>query len=131
MSKIFACDLLEKQCKLCEKVYSVENFYKQKAYKNEKTYDTWDCYCKSCRLKYSSDRKRSLKLEAMVYMGGKCVDCGECREIPSIYDFHHLDSSHKDFTIGKHALKLETIKKELDKCVMLCAVCHRIRHIEP
>jgi hypothetical protein len=133
MSKISASELTEKECKICERTFPIEHFYKQKAYnKKDKTimYNTWDCYCIPCRLKYSADRQRTIKRQAIEYLGGKCVDCGECRDIPSIYDFHHIDPSRKDFSISHTTLKFETIKKELDKCVILCATCHRIKHCE-
>jgi hypothetical protein len=121
-------DLKEKKCKNCGEMKSTEDFYPQKAYNNSVVYDTWDCYCKSCRLKTSSERRRNLKKIAIEYLGGKCVDCGESRDIPAIYDFHHLDPNKKDFSIGKQAKKFDSVKSELDKCVLVCANCHRIRH---
>jgi hypothetical protein len=128
MSRIAAKDLTEKACKTCNITQSIDNFYKQKAYNKDKTYDTWDCYCKKCRIEYSVNRRRSDKTAAIEYLGGKCVDCGEDRNIPALYDFHHLDPSKKDFSIGKSALVFESLKKELDKCILLCSNCHRIRH---
>lgn len=126
--KIPASQLTTKICKCCGKELPVDSFYKQKAYNKGNVYDTWDSSCKTCRLEYSVNRRRSIKLQAIEYLGGKCVDCGEDRKISALYDFHHLDSTKKDFSIGKTALKFESIKSELDKCVLLCANCHRIRH---
>jgi predicted HNH restriction endonuclease len=42
-----------------------------------------------------------------------------------------LDPSQKDFTINRaHATHkaFELVKKELDKCALLCANCHREVH---
>jgi hypothetical protein len=42
--------------------------------------------------------------------------------------FHHLDPSHKDFTIGGKSKSWNKIQSELDKCVLLCANCHAEVH---
>ena len=67
-----------------------------------------------------------------------CADCG--KEFPDVcMDFHHLDEETKMdhikargrnrsmvWTLSKYSRK--KIDEELDKCVVLCACCHRIRH---
>ena len=70
---------------------------------------------------------RENKLKAIEYLGGHCTDCKN--EFPSyIYDFHHLDPNIKDFNIARlMGRKWENIVPELDKCILLCANCHRIR----
>jgi len=41
-------------------------------------------------------------------------------------DFHHKDDTLKEFTIsGWYNLSWEKLRKELDKCVILCSNCHR------
>lgn len=71
------------------------------------------------------------KKEAVLKMGGKCVDCHGVFH-PSVYDFHHTDPSQKDFNIGNilRGNNINLIEKELTKCVLLCANCHRLRHFE-
>lgn len=62
--------------------------------------------------------------------GNKCADCGISYP-PPIYDFHHLDPTKKDFTVANIIWRnLDSLREELDKCVMLCANCHRLRHYE-
>jgi hypothetical protein len=120
---------MSKQCNLCLKVFDLDCFYKQKQ-KSEVNDTVWeysDSMCKTCRSKYSSDRRRKIKKEAIEYLGGQCIDCGII-DVPHIYDFHHLDIDKKDFSIGKQAKSFNSIKPELDKCVLLCANCHRKRH---
>lgn len=67
---------------------------------------------------------------AVEYKGGKCHDCGLVSEWPQVYDFHHRDPSEKEFAFARngHTRSWERNKAELDKCDMLCANCHRIRH---
>ena len=45
-------------------------------------------------------------------------------------EFHHLDSTHKDFGISSkgYTRSWTKISEELDKCLLLCANCHREVH---
>ena len=70
--------------------------------------------------------RRNLKLKAIEYKGGKCEDCSNIYP-PCVYQFHHLDPSEKDFHPSS-VRNWERMKSEIDKCVMLCANCHMIRH---
>lgn len=87
--------------------------------------------CKTCmqadRVLYST----ATKDRAINYLGGKCADCGGVFH-RRVYDFHHVNPEEKEHTVA-HMLrcqKWETVKQELDKCVLLCANCHRIRHAD-
>jgi predicted HNH restriction endonuclease len=59
-----------------------------------------------------------------------CTDCGmSFRGKEECLDFHHLIPSEKENTIGRMATySKESLKKELSKCIPLCANCHRTRH---
>jgi DNA-binding CsgD family transcriptional regulator len=73
-------------------------------------------------------RRRKLKLLAVLYKGGKCAHCGYNKNF-DVIDFHHLNPEEKDFCISsKCNSRWKTIKKELDKCIALCANCHRETH---
>ena len=59
----------------------------------------------------------------------RCVDCGQRH--PATLHFHHRDSEDKAFNISEAVNKgysLDRIKKEIEKCIVLCANCHFIRH---
>jgi len=59
----------------------------------------------------------------------KCERCGENH--PSCMDFHHKDPSKKEVIISKVISKgwgWDRIKKEIDKCAVLCSNCHRKEH---
>ena len=66
---------------------------------------------------------------AIEYKGGKCLICGynRCNEA---LEFHHIDSHKKDFGISKdgYTRSWEKVKLELDKCICVCANCHREIH---
>lgn len=87
--------------------------------------------CGVCHRLY---RRFQLKFLCMRYMGAKCQDCSRTsnmRDDFGLYDYHHV-RGEKMFEIGDAINSLnktwEMIRMELDKCVCLCAVCHRIKH---
>lgn len=69
-------------------------------------------------------RRKKLKEMAVIYKGGECLVCGykECLEC---LVFHHLNPKEKDFGLSTKGLTRSwgRIKKELDKCVLLCVRC--------
>lgn len=73
---------------------------------------------------------RNMKSRSISYLGGKCQDCGLETNKIEVYDFHHLDSEKKEFIISPmlHKNNWILLQKELDKCILLCANCHRSRH---
>ena len=82
--------------------------------------------CGACNTKI---RRVRCKIAAVAYLGGKCR-CGYEGNIVA-FEFHHLDPTQKEFTIGNVANKSWTvIKTELDKCILLCSNCHRIEHAD-
>lgn len=66
---------------------------------------------------------------AIAYKGGKCEHCGYCK-CDKALEFHHRDPSEKDFGISYkgETRSFDRIKVELDKCILLCANCHREEH---
>lgn len=68
---------------------------------------------------------------AVAYKGSKCERCGYDRCVEAL-EFHHTDPTKKDFNISSkgHTRSWNRVQAELDKCVMLCANCHREIHAE-
>lgn len=99
------------------------------------------CYAKKARERYSKDFKvrekakqktyeriTKNKEKAVEYLGGKCLDCNGIFP-QEVYDFHHVDPSTKEKELTSARFQSwDNYKKELDKCVLLCSNCHRIRH---
>lgn len=73
------------------------------------------------------EHRSNIKKKCVEYKGGKCERCGYDKCIGAL-DFHHLDPSQKDFGISTNIKSFDLIKKELDKCILLCANCHREEH---
>ena len=85
--------------------------------------------CKSCFNSYCVDRWRKRKIKAIENMGNKCHDCENTFPFV-VYDFHHLDPNEKEFDWSKMRLvSEEKLQRELEKCILLCSNCHRIRHV--
>jgi len=73
------------------------------------------------------DNQQRLKQEILMSLGG-CKNCGESDY--RCLDFHHTDPSTKDAEVSelwRHA-SIITIRKEIEKCEVLCANCHRKLH---
>ena len=74
------------------------------------------------------ERIRRRKLEWVEKKGGVCKHCGG-KFHPSVFDFHHPGGRTNKYPPGQMFTRSEeTIKKELDGCVLLCANCHRMEH---
>ena len=61
-----------------------------------------------------------------------CIDCGfPGKEFPFVLDFDHFNKgTSKKFNIGswsRSVLSIEAVRKEIEKCELVCANCHRIR----
>ncbi len=77
-------------------------------------------------LKAVVKRRKKLKLLAIEYKGGRCQVCGYDR-FSGALELHHINKKEKSFGIGDkgYTRAWEKIKVELDKCILLCANCHR------
>lgn len=75
----------------------------------------------------ASLRRKALRERAIRYKGGRCQVCSY-DGCAAAMDFHHTDPWSKDFTISQRMTSFDAIKAELDKCVLVCARCHREIH---
>jgi len=76
-------------------------------------------------IKAVAKRRRKIKLMAINYKGGRCQICGYDK-YPGALDLHHINGQ-KSFGIADkgYTRSWEKTKKELDKCILVCANCHR------
>jgi len=84
--------------------------------------------CKKCSAKKFQKRWDRLKQESLELLGNKCMKCGynKCK---AALEFHHRDPKIKKG--GWPQMKLmskENRIKEIHKCDLLCANCHREEH---
>lgn len=74
------------------------------------------------RFKENKDRLAALKLAV------GCVDCGRADD-PVVLDFDHVHGTKTKAISTLVTKSWQVIERELEKCVVRCACCHRLRHI--
>lgn len=77
-------------------------------------------------VQYCRNRRENFRNKAIEYKGGSCMLCGY-NKCARALEMHHLDPKTKLFNISSCAYtkSWDTVVAELDKCIMLCANCHR------
>ena len=100
---------------------TLDNYYFSKGKLSQKV-------CKDCVRQKEKDKYHSKQDELNEFkQAHPCVKCGWSKFY--LIDFHHLNPAEKDFAISDNShAKIETLMKEIDKCVSLCANCHREFH---
>lgn len=98
--------------------------------------------CKNCHRKIHELKRETINPEIKVKMldhlkSHSCEKCGYSKCLSAL-EFHHLDNSTKLFNLSDATISLkgmvvggeitDTVKAELDKCVVLCAQCHSEEH---
>ena len=108
-----------------------EGFYKE-SWLSPKAYERYQhCSRKAidkCNTRLAIKRRKLLD-EIKLKTG--CIKCGY-KEHPVALDFDHIDPTKKEFTIGVSytSVSLKRLYKEIDKCQVLCANCHRIKTLQ-
>ena len=110
-------------CSCCSIEKPIKNFYPKK---NRNGYHT---YCKDCLSKQIIIRQQKFKELCVEYKGGKCCSCGYKKYLGAL-EFHHINPKEKDFMVSRSSRNNlnAKIKKELDKCLLVCSNCHREIH---
>jgi len=132
-------------CRSCAATYNNKHHPKRKPEGNckycGKEISTSKKYCsRECRIKgqpkltkaekkiKDSLRHKNLriskKIKSVKYKGGRCQICGYNKCLRAL-KFHHINPKEKDFNISMaNNPPWEKIKKELDKCILVCGNCH-------
>lgn len=108
-------------CKVCKQSKPLDDFYFTKGKIGQKT-------CKECVRKREREKHSRHKDILNDYKKQlSCRKCGDNRHY--VLDFHHIDPEQKDYNISDGPrTKMETMLKEIEKCVILCSNCHREFH---
>lgn len=104
-------------------------------------------HCKKCKCEYSKKWYKDNKERMLVTVRANnakykqqtrdlitelkksgCVVCGE--QTQCCLDFHHKDQNTKEFSIAsaKGRITVKSMLTETNKCVIVCANCHRKLH---
>lgn len=80
-----------------------------------------------CSAHYKKDRRQTLKAAAIKAFGGYCYNC--LKKYPlAVFDFHHTGDKTDNPSAMFVNKSIEEIAKELSRCILLCANCHRLEH---
>ena len=111
------------KCKDCDVSLNEDNAYRRYDYPKR-----FNSYCKSCLHNRQMRRWKQRKVDMIKYKGGTCEDCKGTFP-PEVYQFHHLNPEEKEFEWNKaRLLSKDKMMNEVDKCALLCANCHILRH---
>lgn len=109
--------------------------YKDKNKKREhhKKYmrEVWYPKNRKKHIKYVSNvKKKIFNFILNCKKNGKCSDCGlSGNNYPEVLEFDHINKD-KEFNISEFNFltsSINKVKKEINKCELVCANCHRIR----
>lgn len=110
----------------------------------DKTNGKLNAWCRSCMkeydalrdntkgsTKYAKQTKRRQDLRQFLWDYFAAHPCVDCRESdPVVLEFDHRDEDDKTYTISNmvsRGFSQESITKEIEKCDVRCANCHRRR----
>ena len=99
----------------------------KKHYKNNK-----ETYKKRARLFTKEAIKRNVEFISDYKIKKGCEICGY-KEYDCALDFHHIDKDSKVKNVARmvyNGCSVETLKKEIDDCMVLCSNCHRVWHFK-
>lgn len=78
-------------------------------------------------VRYQRKRRRRFKERLVALRGGRCEDCQYDRCLAAL-EFHHREAGDKLFRVGGFTGSWNRLLAEADKCILVCANCHRLRH---
>ena len=81
---------------------------------------------------YQTKRRKFVNQEKL--RRGHCLNCGLQVTLENVvaFDFDHIDrtTKRKKVSLLCASASFDSISDELAKCVLLCAICHRIKTVE-
>jgi ribosomal protein L44E len=78
--------------------------------------------------RWQKKHRLSRKEQLVASLGGRCIDCGYDTCLAAL-EFHHRDRAEKEFGLGAFTGALRRYLAEAQKCDLVCANCHRRRHL--
>ena len=119
-------NILIKTYTVCKESKALDEFPKHPQHK-----DGYNSVCKKCMQKSNKKCRLNKKIHFIKKMGGECTNCKIklTENNWPIFDFHHIDPSQKEVSWSTlRNWSNDKIEKELNKCTLLCANCHRLLH---
>jgi hypothetical protein len=111
-------------CRLCKNELTNENWSEYN--KKSRTY-----LCKKCYPLHRKEKRDILiqKKRQWVWQHKLRHPCPCGERDPRLLDFHHIEKKTKGISeLVNSGASLERLINEIDKCVVLCLRCHRLKH---
>ncbi len=120
-----------KKCSKCRKIKSLSEYYKR----HDNFTSGYRTSCKKCmqakeNKRRNGERARKRNRQFAAYykglLGGQCAKCGYSKTQCSL-EFHHVNPDEKEAGMASIMAQSshQRVIKELDKCILLCAICHQ------
>lgn len=114
----------KRKCKTCKLIKSLNEFANAGIINGKRYYRHLcvNCYSKSKQPLKDKIRESYFKIK----QSEKCENCGE--NDFRVLDFDHKDPKTKSFNVSdgiRRGYSFDKIKREIKKCRVLCANCHR------
>lgn len=132
-----------KKCNSCKQEKSIDSFAKSKTNKDGCQSCCKTCSCRKAKEWYRLNKNkpqvrdrikrsysnRTLAFKAVVDDLKASKGCCACEEnLPACLDFHHVGNKDKNIACLVAGHNLRRLCDELNKCVVICANCHRKHH---
>ena len=142
-------EIIECKCGCGEKLHMLDKWGRKREYisgHNGRKYSDPKEYKQVWLNKHKADKNNIIKdnnssrlrcqqhkVNLLIMYGGVCTECGLKYDGSNAccFDFHHKDISNKLFNVNAatfNKYSKDKIYKEAEKCIILCANCHRIVH---
>ena len=118
---------MTKFCEICEEKFETKSSTRIYCYKCSGDSTRQD---NNTRKHQKTILRRSMKLQAVKLLGGKCCKCGYNKCIDAL-EFHHENQDEKEFKLGSgNTMSWKDYKSEAMKCILVCSNCHKEIHSE-
>lgn len=111
----------KKKCSKCQQIVDIEKY-------SLRSNGNLQSACNDCNniRRYAIIKANLITLKDE--FGGKCIRCGYNNSYCAL-DFHHLNPEDKSFSLSSpNSLNIDKLRLEANKCILLCANCHREEH---
>lgn len=116
---------MTKICTKCGKELPIEEFNFRNKAKGTRRSECKYCHSQYMKKQYAEKQQMVQELKAQC----KCAKCGESRGY--VLDYHHINPEEKENIVARmisNNYTLDSVFDEIEKCIVLCANCHREFH---
>ena len=114
-----------KICTKCHRELPIDQYHWRSKAKGTRRSECKECHTNYMKAQYQVKKDIVQEMKS----NSKCAKCGETRGY--VLDYHHINPEEKDTSVARmtsNKYRLDAVFAEIEKCVCLCANCHREFH---